>query len=99
MGKLSERIGRNARGAKVNAQRLRQPATLVKPARCCTGLFVFKRESAGYIQSVAASAEEQNTSMQEISTAADNLSKMAEELQGAVRSFKHKMRRLLYVHK
>lgn len=44
--------------------------------------------SADYSQNVAAAAEEQNASMQEISAAATMLAKMAEEMNDAVRSFK-----------
>ena len=44
--------------------------------------------SAGYTQTVAASAEEQLASMEEIIHAAHSLSEMSEDLQGAVASFK-----------
>ncbi|WP_209125641.1 methyl-accepting chemotaxis protein [Alkalihalobacillus sp. BA299] len=44
--------------------------------------------AAGYTQSVAATSEEQNASMQEIVIATQTLSSMAEELQNAVLSFK-----------
>lgn len=45
-------------------------------------------KSADNSQTVAAAAEEQNASMQEISSAATMLAKMAEEMNDAVRSFK-----------
>lgn len=45
-------------------------------------------QSAGNSQTVAAAAEEQNASMEEISSAATMLAKMAEELNDAVRTFK-----------
>ncbi|MGM0713548.1 methyl-accepting chemotaxis protein [Brevibacillus parabrevis] len=45
-------------------------------------------QSAGNSQTVAAAAEEQNASMEEISAAATMLAKMAEELNDNVRSFK-----------
>lgn len=45
-------------------------------------------ESTGHTQTVAASAEEQLASMQEIIFAANSLSEMADELQGAVSKFK-----------
>lgn len=45
-------------------------------------------QTASNSQSVAAAAEEQNASMQEISSAATMLSKMAEEMNDAIRSFK-----------
>ncbi|MGF9824611.1 methyl-accepting chemotaxis protein [Brevibacillus agri] len=45
-------------------------------------------QSAGNSQTVAAAAEEQNASMEEISAAVTMLAKMAEELNDTVRSFK-----------
>lgn len=46
------------------------------------------QDAASYTQNIAASAEEQNASMQEISAAASILSKMAEDLQQSVSTFK-----------
>ena len=45
-------------------------------------------EASGQSQSVAAAAEQQNASMEEMSASADILSKMAEELQDTVKTFK-----------
>jgi methyl-accepting chemotaxis protein len=45
-------------------------------------------QSSEYIHTVAASAEEQNASMEEVTAAANNLSKMAEDLQQAISMFK-----------
>ncbi|ADU29470.1 methyl-accepting chemotaxis protein [Evansella cellulosilytica] len=45
-------------------------------------------EAAGYTQNVASSAEEQNASMEEITASSQTLSKMAEDLQAAIKNFK-----------
>ncbi|WP_183187622.1 methyl-accepting chemotaxis protein [Brevibacillus panacihumi] len=45
-------------------------------------------ESASHTQNIAAAAEEQTASMQEIAAASDTLAKMAEELQESVKAFK-----------
>ena len=43
---------------------------------------------AGQTQTVSAAAEEQFASMEEIAIASPNMSKMAEDLQGAINIFK-----------
>lgn len=52
------------------------------------GVAHIAEQSAANTQNVAASAEEQNASMEEVSASAETLSKMAQDLQAAISSFK-----------
>lgn len=52
------------------------------------GIQFISNETAGQAEGVAASAEQQNASMQEIAAAAASMSKMADDLQNAVLAFK-----------
>ncbi|WP_078428223.1 methyl-accepting chemotaxis protein [Alkalihalobacterium alkalinitrilicum] len=55
--------------------------------RMVDGTEHISKEAAGYAQNVAASAEEQNASMEEITSVADTLATMGEELQNSVKRF------------
>ena len=53
-----------------------------------TGIATIARNATGHSQNVAAATEEQLASMEEITSASNNLSKMASDLQELLGSFK-----------
>ncbi|WP_246183218.1 methyl-accepting chemotaxis protein [Paenibacillus methanolicus] len=57
-------------------------------AETVNGVTRIARDSAGSTGNVASAAQEQNASMEEIAASAEDLSKLAQELQEAVRAFK-----------
>lgn len=75
-------IGDVSRALQDNVQQFDNVAMIVDET------YEISTASAAHTQNIAAAAEEQTASMQEISAASDTLAKMAEDLQETIRSFK-----------